>query len=225
MRDSRTSDTRRDLMLLLLSHKADGLTLDELAERLAITRNAVRQHITAMERDGLVRHVAMRPTGRRPSRAYGLTQAGGEAFPRQYDRLALQMLESLRATIGDDAVETVLDDMVESLASQWLPELDPLDEEARRQRVVDLMNELGYHAHLDPEAEGVGAVNCVFHNVAAKTRAVCRFDEKLLSRLLGEKVLLQSCMAEGDAECVFSRLVTTSRVAASVGGQSTSSRG
>ncbi len=61
MRDSRTSDTRRDLMLMLLSHKADGLTLDELADRLAITRNAVRQHITALERDGLVHHVAMRP--------------------------------------------------------------------------------------------------------------------------------------------------------------------
>ncbi len=213
MRDSRTSDTRRDLMLLLLSQKADGLTLDELAERLGITRNAVRQHITAMERDGLVRHVAMRPTGRRPSRAYGLTVAGGEAFPRQYDRLALQMLESLRSTIGDEAVETVLDDMVEALAATWLPELELLGNIARRRHVVGIMNELGYHAHEDPEAEGVGAVNCVFHNVAAKTRAVCRFDEKLLSRLLGEKVLLQSCMAEGDEACVFSRLVRISRVA------------
>ncbi len=213
MRDSRTSDTRRDLMLLLLSNKTDGLTLDELAERVGITRNAVRQHITSMERDGLVRHMAMRPSGRRPSRAYGLTVAGGEAFPRQYDRLALQMLESLRSTIGDDAVETVLDDMVESLAATWLPELEPLDQAARMRRVVELMNELGYHAHEDAEAVGVGAVNCVFHNVAAKTRAVCRFDEKLLSRLLGEKVLLKTCMAEGDETCVFSQLVRVSRVA------------
>ncbi len=212
MRDARISDTRRDLMSILLRHKEHGQTLDEMAARLGISRNAVRQHVTAMERDGLVRPVAFRRTGRRPSKAYGLTIEGGEGFPRQYDRLALTMLESLRATLGDEAVESVLTAMVEDLAEPWLVELEALEPEARRRRVVQIMNELGYHANVDAAAEGVAAVNCVFHNVAAKTRAVCRFDEKLLSRLLGDGVLLSSCMAEGDGACVFSRLAERSVV-------------
>jgi predicted ArsR family transcriptional regulator len=57
----------------------------------------------------------------------------------------------------------------------------------------------------------VAAINCVFHKVAHKTSAVCKFDEKLLSLLLGSNVLLSHCMAEGDGSCVFSRFVTESR--------------
>ncbi len=37
-------------------------------------------------------------------------------------------------------------------------------------------------------------------------RGVCRFDERLLSRLLGDEVRLRSCMAEGDGSCVFAAL-------------------
>ncbi|NLG07803.1 MAG: hypothetical protein GX560_00915 [Deinococcales bacterium] len=35
---------------------------------------------------------------------------------------------------------------------------------------------------------------------------MCRFDERLLSRLLGDEVRLRSCMAEGDGSCVFAAL-------------------
>ena len=209
MFDGRTSDTREALMQLLLVHREQGATLDELAQTLNISRNAVRQHITAMERDGLVESVAMRRTSRRPSRAYGLTASGGEKFPRQYDLLALETLEAVHETLGEDAAESVLDAMVQRLVEPWLPELQSLDDEARRQRVAEVMNQLGYHAK--PTGEGVEAINCVFHRVARETRVVCRFDEKLLSRLLGTPVLLTNCMAEGDGSCAFSRLASESR--------------
>ncbi len=196
-------DTRDDVMLHLLRHREGGLTLDELAARVGVSRNAVRQHITALERDGLVRPVALRRTGRRPSRAYGLTAEGGERFPRQYDRLALAVLEAVRSRLGEAATESVLDAMAEDLARAWLPELERLAPDARRARVLELMNELGYHAQVADG--GLKAVNCVFHNVARRDRAVCRFDERLLSRLLGEEVRLTSCMALGDPSCVFAR--------------------
>src|SRR5690606_7870759 len=146
-----SGDTRDDVMLHLLRNREGGLTLDELAERVGVSRNAVRQHITALERDGLVRPVGLRRTGRRPSRAYGLTTLGGERFPRQYDRLALSLLEAIDDRLGHEAAEAVLDAMVEDLARVWLPELERLGPAERKERVVTLMNELGYHA--DP-AEG-----------------------------------------------------------------------
>ena len=72
------------------------------------------------------------------------------------------------------------------------------------------MNRIGYHAHGVPagqhDAGAIEAVNCVYHRVARETRIVCRFDERLLSRLLGDSVRLTACMAEGDGSCVFARL-------------------
>jgi len=198
-----SGDTRDDVMLHLLRNREGGLTLDELAERVGVSRNAVRQHITALERDGLVRPVGLRRTGRRPSRAYGLTAEGGERFPRQYDRLALALLEAVHERLGPEAAEAVLEAMVDDLARAWLPELERLAPEARRRRVLEVMNELGYHASPAEDGAGLKAVNCVFHNVARRNRAVCRFDERLLSRLLGAPVRLTSCMALGDGACVF----------------------
>lgn len=205
----RQLDTRSALLDALLENKQDGLTLDQLASHLGVSRNAVRQHVTALERDDLVRVTGMRPGSRRPSRTYGLTERGAEEFPRRYDLLALSLLEALRDTVGDDTTETVLNALVERVAARWLPELERLEPEARAAEVVRLMNRLGYHARGvggDESGSGLEAVNCVYHRVARETRIVCRFDERLLSSLMGASVSLTSCMAEGDGSCVFARL-------------------
>lgn len=198
--------TREALLQELLRAEPGALTIDELAEHLGITRNAVRQQVTALERDGLVMPTGFRPTGRRPSRTYGLTVEGRESFPRRYDLLSVGMLQSVRARLGEEAAEAVLEDLAEELAAKWLPSLTGLPKRARNAAVVDLMNELGYHAHLGADGETIAAINCVYHRVAQETRAVCRFDERLLSLLLGTEVRLSSCMADGAGSCVFTKL-------------------
>ena len=206
---ARTLDTRASLLTALLESKASGLTLEDLAAHLGVSRNAVRQHVTALERDDLVVATGMRKGPRRPSRTYGLTERGEEEFPRRYDLLAVSLLQSLRSSLGDEVAETVLLDMVDDIAAQWLPKLELLTPERRRDEVVAIMNLLGYHARALPDGGGVAAVNCVYHKVARETRVVCRFDEALLSRLLGVDVRLSACMAEGDGSCVFARLHTS----------------
>ena len=198
--------TRDALLEELLRAKPEGLTLDELAGRLGVTRTAVRQQVTALERDGLVAHVGLRPSGRRPSRTYGLTHEGLESFPRRYDLLSLNLFRAIRERVGDETAEQVLMTMADDVAAEWLPRLEGLAAEERRAAVVRILNELGYHVSLAPDGVGVEAINCVFHNVASETRAVCRFDERLVSLLLGEPLGLTSCMADGGASCVFARL-------------------
>src|SRR5690606_28308221 len=125
------NDTRRGVMFHLLQNREGGLTLDELATIVGVSRNAIRQHITGLERDGLVRPVGVRRTGRRPSRAYGLTELGGEHFPRQYDRLALRLLEAIDDRLGPEAAETGLAAMAEGLALMRLPERERVAGAAR----------------------------------------------------------------------------------------------
>jgi DNA-binding transcriptional ArsR family regulator len=45
---------RQQQLLTLLLENKEGLTVEELSEGLGITDNAVRQHLTALERDGMV---------------------------------------------------------------------------------------------------------------------------------------------------------------------------
>lgn len=181
-----------------------------MSSELGISRNAIRQHVDVLERAGLVRVAGRRTaTGGRPSRAYGLTEMGLETFSRQYDMLAEGMLATVREELGEEALEALLARMAHDMAAGERDALATLPETARRQAVVALMNRLGYEAHVEEDGTIV-AVNCVFHKHAAKTRAVCRYDERLLSGLLGYEVRLGRCMQDGANGCAF---VARSRVA------------
>lgn len=199
-------DTRRMLMQQLLANKQSGLTIDQLSSYLGISRNAVQQHVTSLERDGLITAVGMNATGGRPSRAYGLTESGYESFPRKYAMVAQSLLEAARETLGEEAVETLLMKMADDLAHSVRVRLPQAGGTERLETVVEIMNELGYDASPLPDGEGIAAVNCIYHKLAQQTRAICRYDVKLLSLLLDQEVQHTRCMADGAGQCVFKRM-------------------
>ena len=75
--------TRRKILTTL--KKSDGLTADQLAGLLGITAMAVRKHLTALERDGLVESTAVRRAVGRPAHVYRLSSLADDFFPKQYD--------------------------------------------------------------------------------------------------------------------------------------------
>lgn len=197
------SDTRKQLMQKLLVHKETGLTVDQLSTGLGITRTGVQQHLLGLERDGYVIQVDKRSTGGRPSRVYGLSVRGYEQFPRNYALLAQGLLATASEMLGEEAVESLLGRMAERIADEALPSLEKRKGAERVSAVVELMNELGYEASPLPDGGGIAASNCVYHKAAEQTRAVCRYDVKLLSLLLDETVRHECCMLDGDGSCAF----------------------
>src|SRR5262249_31339515 len=70
-------------------------TVNELAEALNLTDNAVRSHLSTLERDGPVRQSGKRTAVRKPEVLYSLTPEAGQLFPKAYDLLFNQLLHSL----------------------------------------------------------------------------------------------------------------------------------
>lgn len=197
------SDARLRLLREVLHERVTGRTVEELAGSLKVSRNAVQQHVTALERDGLLRVLGQRSTGGRPSRTYSLTEAGLELFPRRYALLADSLLRHTEELFGEVGMNRLLTKMADELATEMAPRLADKSGEARLHEAVKILNELGYDAYLDANGH-VAAVNCVFHKVARSRGAVCRFDLMILAHLLGGEVEHSSCIAEGDGACVFS---------------------
>ena len=71
-------DTQQRLLAKLLEAKA-GLTVDELAGAVDITRSAVKQHLSGMERSGYVQHTSSK-SGGRPRFLYTLTESGIDLY-------------------------------------------------------------------------------------------------------------------------------------------------
>lgn len=198
----RLSESRMRLLRELLGARATGLTVDELADVLVVSRNAVQQQVTALEREGLVSVLELRSTGGRPSRAYALTDNGLELFPRHYARMAEALLRHTQELFGEEGLEKLLVQMAAELTAEVAPRLEGKEGEQRVREVVSILDELGYGAYLD-ENGNVHAVNCVFHQLAQSSDAVCRYDAMVLRNLLGSDFDHLACMRDGRASCVF----------------------
>ena len=93
-------ERQRQLLLLLLNNKT-GQTVDDLSAQLQITRNAVRQHLAALERDDLVKRGDTKPSGGRPEQLYLLSDRGGELFPRRYSWFSELLIEAMTSEVTD----------------------------------------------------------------------------------------------------------------------------
>ena len=191
--------TQQELLNALL-HQASGMSIDELAEHLAVTRTAIRQHLAALERDGLVLRGATRPTGRRPEQLYRLTEHGREQFPRQYQLLASVLIDEVASIVGPEQLASLMRNMGRKLAQDR--EREVVDEA----RIVEHMNQAGYEAEVFFRSSGeqqIVAHNCVFHRLAEAHPVVCELDLALIGSLGGAAVEHSECMVRGGHVCRF----------------------
>ena len=138
---------RQQQLLTLLLQNKEGLTVEDLSKGLGITDNAVRQHLTALERDGMVAKGETQSTGGRPEQLYGLTTAGQELFPRHYSWFAELLINSLREEQGTDALRERLEGMGKAVGRQVATRLAGIKDKAERIRALsDIMRELGYQS-------------------------------------------------------------------------------
>ncbi len=199
-------DTQKQLLKLLLKDKS-GLTVDKLSIDLKITRNAVRQHLAALERDGLVAQGATRPSGGRPQQLYMLTDKGKEIFPRHYSWFAQLVIEGIKREHGAEGLSERLSEIGSSVAEQLRTQNPGLKtHEQKVERLAAIMDQLGYNAwnaSAANKAPVIEADNCVFHELAIKNPEICHFDLAMMGTFTDSEVDHQECMARGGNVCRF----------------------
>jgi predicted ArsR family transcriptional regulator len=197
---------QQELLSLLLKNKG-GLTVVELSERLKITRNAVRQHVVALESNGLVTHGESRPSGGRPEQLYVLSDTGKELFPRHYSWFAQLVVESIKQESGAEVLRERLGAMGSGVAQQLRGQYSGLENQQQKvEKLSEIMEQLGYNtrsATVGDNASVVEADNCIFHDLAIKDPEICQFDLALLSTFTDSEIDHEECMAKGGNVCRF----------------------
>jgi len=203
---TQTGTTTQQSLLRALLHNKAGMTVEALAQALEISRNAVRQHLTSLERDGLVARGKTRSSGGRPEQLYVLTGEGSERFPRQYSWFSELLLRLLQAQTGRAGLGEKLAELGRSVGASMTSRLSgESGSEERIASIAAIMQEIGYDA-VAKTGEGeklIEAHNCVFHKLAAECPEVCSFDIALLSTCSGNRVEHSNCMVRGGDACRF----------------------
>lgn len=199
--------TQQQLLKLLNKHK-NGLTISDLTDLLGVSRNAVKQHLTALESNKLIESGTLLKTAGRPIQSYILTYEGREHFPRKYSWFAQILMESIREEKGGKDFIKFLDKIGSTISASYLPDLIKLHGKKRLNKVASILSELGYEAEVvastdKTEVSKLEVSNCIFYHLANTCPEICGFDLSLLSTLTGHSIVQQSCIASGGNSCSF----------------------
>jgi DeoR family suf operon transcriptional repressor len=199
--------SQREVLARLLDRKG-GMTVDELAGSMGLSRTAINQHAVELERGGYVRRTTARRTGGRPGRVYVLTDAGANLFPKKYSWFSALLLQSLREQMGEERVGAYMHDLGVRMSAVAIPRLIGKTRIERIVEIVKIMNEAGFAAKVTaPDGEDriprIECKNCVYHDLSKNFPEVCRFDLGFLGGLMGAEVEHQECMQRGGEACRF----------------------
>jgi predicted ArsR family transcriptional regulator len=201
---ARFGDTQQRLLRQLLL-APDGCGVETLCERLRISHNAVRQHLTALLGRGYVERVQSQPTGGRPQARFALTAEGRELFPRNYGAIAGALISQLHARLGEAEVGAMLQTLGATVAATQ-PALQPGDgPDGVARALAQRLDSLGYEAVPARHGEEwqVEAFNCVFHALAKQHPQVCKFDLAYLEAVSGRRIHHMECIVRGGHVCRF----------------------
>lgn len=202
---------QQQIMALLLQTKA-GLSVDEIGQRLDISRTAVNQHLAALEKQQLIQETDLNVnTGGRPARIYVLTPQGLNHFPKQYAWFCNLLLSELAEEMDNEAMEALMWKMGVKLAKSLASQFSDKGPEQKLVALVGLMQDLGYQAELEYQdgQPNIKASNCVYHDLAQQHPALCLFDKALIGTLLATPVIQTACMAKNDCVCAFRLMAKT----------------
>ncbi|HXH22658.1 MAG TPA: helix-turn-helix domain-containing protein [Dehalococcoidia bacterium] len=195
--------TRQEILGYLRRH--GEATVKELGDLLGLTSTGIRQHLTVLERDGLVQVRETRGRVGRPALVYSLTPSGLALFPNRHDDLANLLLTEIRAIAGSQGLQSVLMRVAARSAEPYEPRVRGLGLAARVSEAAAIINERGCLA--ETEASGdeflIHQFTCPFPNVARYNSGVCAMEVEFVRRLTGGDARLVRSLLRGDKSCTY----------------------
>ncbi|MGH8166916.1 MAG: helix-turn-helix transcriptional regulator, partial [Woeseiaceae bacterium] len=142
-------ERQRQLLTLLLEEKS-GMTADDLAASLKISRSAVHQHLGALEGAGYVEKSSQAPKGGRPGFGWRLTERGIHLFPKQYAMFSGLLIAGMKEKLGSAGLAEAMRALGKMLGEQSLHRVLDKTPEQQVVEVARIMRELGYQSRAAP---------------------------------------------------------------------------
>lgn len=204
MGELRALGATQQALLRHLLRMPEGSDVETLCQALRISHNAVRQHLTALMVRGWVERAPSRATGGRPQARFRITASGQALFPRNYAQIASALLDSVVERLGDEQARGLLVDLGTRLGAQ-----DPIPAAQSDAEVAaalaERLDRAGYESVATQRGgqAQVEAFNCVFHAMARRNPAVCRFDIAFMEAATGRRIHHGECIVRGGHVCRF----------------------
>jgi len=195
--------TRQQILEHLQRH--GRATVKELGQLLRLTSTGIRQHLTVLERDGLV--LASEERGRvgRPTLVYTLTEKAETLFPKGYDELAIALLEEIRAEEGSERLYQLLHRVAQRLAESFWERVQGKSLAQRVEETALILQEQGCLVDWE-QRDGeffLHEFTCPLSKMAKQDSSVCTLHLELVRLLTGADTRLVRSLLRGERSCTY----------------------
>jgi predicted ArsR family transcriptional regulator len=199
--DKRFFESTRGQIVTIL--RGAPCTVEDLAEKLSLTDNAVRAHLSTLERDGLVRQSGLRRGPRKPHFTYVLTDEADRLFPKAYDALLNQLIAVLKTRLGPAEIEDALREVGRAMAAT-APTGQNANLESRMQSALKVLESIGGSAEIVKRDDNfvIEANGCPLAAAVSVHPEVCQLAETLVAEIVKAPVH-ERCDRSGRPQCRF----------------------
>lgn len=202
--ENRFFESTRGKVITLL--RQEHRTVEEIAAELGLTDNAIRTHLTALERDGLVTQGEPRRGIGKPAFTYTLTPEADRLFPKAYGALLHHLLRVLSERLPRENIADALKTVGHRVAEGHHRPHDTLgsDLQDRVESAVAVLSSLGGLAEAEKTEDGflIRGYSCPLANAVEGHPDSCLIAETMLSDLIGVPVH-QVCDQGSPPRCRF----------------------
>ncbi|MCM3127166.1 MULTISPECIES: metalloregulator ArsR/SmtB family transcription factor [unclassified Paenibacillus] len=204
--ETNTRSSTKDKILHLL--KKEGiLTVNELTELLDITHMAVRNHLSALEKEGfIVSELVKQPMGR-PLQTFSLSEKAESYFPKNYEGISIEFLHDIKELYGIESINHVFNKREERLTKEYTSRMQDKSVSEKVSEISKIQNEKGYMTdvtQIDDTTFELTEYNCPILSVANEFKLACHCETAMFKNVLGSSQVLRThCRTEGDKNCKF----------------------
>lgn len=202
--------TRGQIVTLV---RRGALTVEELAQELGVTDNAVRSHLTVLERDGLLRQVGVRRVAGagKPAVLYELHPDAAPLFSKAYEPVLTVMMDVLAEELTRAKSDKVLREVGKRIA-QSVGGRAAGTRDQRIRAAADVLIALGGDVVVEKASTKAGkksdaeqiirGTGCPLSKVVARRPETCHLIESLVTEVAGEPAEMR-CDHGAQPKCRF----------------------
>ena len=195
------------LEILNTLKRTKGLSVNELVAKMNMSYMGIKQHCLTLERDGYLDTWRRPQKMGRPEMVYRLTERSHGLYPCDSNDFTLDLLDAMAEVSGPAAPEKMLFTVFERKSAKLKVEAQGTSIAERAKWLAARREEEGFMSQYldDPKDGGPQILEChsPITNLLDKYPIIARFEQEMVSHVLGTPVRREESRVSGLYECVF----------------------
>jgi predicted ArsR family transcriptional regulator len=204
-----------DQLVLDLLRREEGLSIQDLMERLEVTATAIRQRVDRLENTGYIERRKIVLGRGRPSYSYYLTDKGWRQAGVSYRDLAIALWSMIQSLDSSESKSKLVHGVADRLGEMYRTEfpdaslgMADVSLEDRMRILAGLLSDRKVPSCLATGPADLPILEvhaCPYPDLVSEPhdRSACHLEEMALSTALGHPVELSKCRLDGHGCCQF----------------------